>query len=68
MPEMDGPEAAYKIRTLLSEAGFADEDQPYICCVSAYTEEQYKEIALESGMQGFFVKPVQADEMGYLLD
>ena len=55
MPGKDGPQTSIAIRELCKGAGF---DRPYICCVTAYSEAQYKRRALEAGMDKFMVKPL----------
>lgn len=39
MPDCDGCEATRKIRRYLDEQ---DLPQPFICCLTAYTEKEYK--------------------------
>ena len=56
MPEIDGPQTSIAIRELCSDAGI---DRPYICCVTAYSEDEFKRQALKSGMDKFMVKPIQ---------
>ena len=46
MPECDGPTAAKAIRKFLIESGVPRDKQPFICCVSAYSEKVYKNAAL----------------------
>ena len=57
MPDMDGPETARQMRSLLAHH---DAFQPYIICVSAYDTDNYAEITYEAGMDKFFTKPVIA--------
>ena len=57
MPEIDGPSTASEIRSFCEEKGVT---KPYICCVTAYSENHFKKIALASGMDEFFFKPIQA--------
>ena len=55
MPEIDGPSTASEIRSFCEEKGVT---KPYICCVTAYSENHFKQNALASGMDDFFVKPI----------
>ena len=41
MPVVDGPSATSAIRSYLTEVGIAREHQPYICCMSAYSEKNF---------------------------
>ena len=59
MPVMDGPATAMELRRVIAESGI--EEQPYICCCSAYTEDNFIEEAFEAGMDKYFTKPVNAD-------
>ena len=60
MPVMDGPMTAKNLRKLfaasqkLSETG----EYPIIYCCTAYTEATFKQIALDSGMDDFYSKPI----------
>ena len=54
IPEMDGPTCVSKIRSILSKSS----QRPYICCVTAYSEEVYKRNALGNGMDEFMTKPI----------
>ena len=58
MPVCDGPTGSKLIRKVLGLAGIDPEDQPIICCVSAYSQKQYQEVAKASGMDEFLIKPV----------
>ena len=58
MPVCDGPTATKAIREFLTESGYPREKQPIICCVSAYSELNYKNAALDSGMDCFLSKPI----------
>ena len=60
MPEKDGPQTAFDIRSLCEENGV---QKPYICCVTAYSEAHFKTNALESGMDEFIVKPINHDQL-----
>ena len=77
MPGMDGVETAIAIRQALSELkqdlqeqGLLDsqtsemlETQPYICCLTAYTGQNYKEAAMEAGMNDFINKPISSEQI-----
>ena len=60
MPVMDGLETAKEIRQLLQRH---EAYQPYIACCSAYDEDNFKEEAYAAGMDDFFTKPVNANEL-----
>ena len=64
MPELDGPQTAIRIRQVCKEANVA---QPYICCVTAYSEAHYKRSAKEAGMDKLMVKPLQNKQINQLL-
>ena len=60
MPVMDGTVCAKKIRDLLAQHRTV---QPRICCVTAYTDQDFKEKALGVGMDEFMSKPVFKNQM-----
>jgi len=60
MPEKDGPQTASAIRELCEEKGI---NKPHICCVTAYSEAHFRQIAIASGMDDFFVKPIQSSKI-----
>ena len=60
MPIMDGLETAKEIRQLLHRH---EAFQPYIVCCSAYDDDNFKEEAYAAGMDDFFTKPVNANEL-----
>ena len=64
MPELDGPQTAIRIRQVCRDANV---DQPYICCVTAYSEAHYKRSAKEAGMNKLMVKPLQYKQISQLL-
>ena len=64
MPELDGPQTAIRIRQVCKEANV---DQPYICCVTAYSETHYRRHAKEAGMNKLMVKPLQGKQIKQLL-
>ena len=68
MPGMDGPEVAKEIHRLYRESEHVTEAQiPYICCCTAYTDVQFKNIALASGMNHYLNKPVSKEELDQLI-
>jgi len=64
MQGMDGPEVAQKIRFMLDEESIA---QPFICCCTAYVEEQYQKEASASGMDHFLTKPLNDNDIRAIL-
>lgn len=60
MPVMDGPMTATELRRILAASPKLSEtgEHPTIYCCTAYTEATYKQIAIESGMDDFFSKPI----------
>ena len=72
MPGMDGPTVAKEIQKLYQESETVTIDKvPYICCCTAYTSVEFKNKALEAGMDHFLTKPIskqQLDELVTLLD
>ena len=40
---------------------------PYICCLTAYTMQSYKEQAIQSGMNDFITKPISSLQLEDLL-
>ena len=68
MPEMDGPEVAREIAKIYRENPLLQQSQmPFICCCTAYTEAQFRDAALDSGMNHFLSKPISSDELQQLL-
>ena len=61
MPVMDGPTTALELRRVIAASGI--DQQPYICCCSAYTEDNFIEEAFEAGMDNYFTKPVNANDL-----
>ena len=53
MPDMDGPDVCQLIRTLVPP-----ENQPLICCCSAYGGPNFVQKAMNAGMNKFLCKPV----------
>ena len=63
MPEMDGPQVAFALGKLFKASVMMTEDEiPYICCLSAYTEAGFKSKAISSGMNDFMTKPITSEE------
>ena len=58
MPVCDGPKATRKIRAFLTKKGYSSQDQPIICFVTAYQEDQKQKAAQEAGVDLYLVKPV----------
>ena len=67
MPVCDGPTSCKLIIELLDTAGIKREDQPIICCISAYTEKHYSDVVKAAGMETFLIKPVFKDQLHKLL-
>ena len=68
MPEMNGPTAVKKMKKLFERSGFKRDQQPYICCCTAYDEATYKKNAEDVGMDHYMVKPVTNEDLTTLLD
>ena len=58
MPELDGPQTAKIIRQIYSDAG---EPQPYIACVTAYTQQAIHIAALSASIDIVLSKPTTAE-------
>ena len=58
MPECDGPSATVAIREILTKHGIARAEQPFIACLSAYSDKAFKDAALAAGMDCFLTKPI----------
>jgi CheY-like chemotaxis protein len=58
MPEMDGLEAASRIRKLWPAA-----EQPRIIALTAYALEGDRERCLQSGMDGYISKPMKLEDL-----
>ena len=54
MPVCNGLEATKQIRKLTKQARV----NTFVCCLTAYAEDQYKIAAKEAGMDHTFVKPI----------
>ena len=55
MPECDGCESTRQIRRYLDENCLS---QPYICCLTAYTEDSYRKTSKDAGMDTLLIKPI----------
>ena len=44
-----------------------EEELPYICCLSAYSETGYKRQAISAGMNDFMTKPITNEELQKLI-
>ncbi len=69
MPEMTGPMVALEMQRIITESGLviADEDQPYVCCFTAYDKVGFKSSALEAGMHRFLKKPMKDAELNEII-
>ena len=61
MPEMDGPSCVANIRKILSK--LPDVKHVRICCVTAYTSDKFKDVALGVGMDAFLSKPIFKNQL-----
>ena len=57
MPFCNGLESAVMIRQFLRERAPVDK-QPYIVCLTGYTEQKFRDDAQKSGMDYFQAKPI----------
>lgn len=60
MPLIDGIEATDRILEFLKKHGLDLLNfnvSPYICCLSAYTDQTYVDKALQAGMHDYMTKP-----------
>mmetsp|Transcript_36077 Transcript_36077/g.47428 ORF Transcript_36077/g.47428 Transcript_36077/m.47428 type:complete len:115 (-) Transcript_36077:32-376(-) len=64
MPCMNGVETAISIRRIVAEHGFK---QPFICCNSAYTGDDFVQEAIQAGMNAYISKPVKDSDLLDLL-
>ena len=67
MPECNGPESTMLIRKFLKDVGIERNKQPVICCLSAYSEEEFQKKSIESGMDMFLAKPIFKKHINQLL-
>ena len=61
----DGPDVAKSIRHVIKQAGLS---QPFICCCSAYTEDSFKQKALQAGMNDYLTKPVTQERLASIVN
>jgi len=54
MPEMNGLDTTTRVLATYAKYGARP---PIICCLTAYTEKNFKENALKAGMSHFVTKP-----------
>ena len=52
-----GPEVTIQIHKFLRENAI-NLHRPFICCLTSYGDKKYKQEALKSGMDDFYVKPI----------
>jgi len=64
MPQMNGLEASQNVLKLYRKY---NTKPPIICCLTAYTEKNFKENALKSGMKYFITKPADKKSIGEVL-
>ena len=65
MPICNGPKAVEAILQYLSV--YPDMKKPYICCLSAYSNPEYENEALRSGMDKFQAKPIFSNTIEFIL-
>ena len=58
MPSCDGPTAIAAIREYYLNQGILRDRQPFICCLSAYSEKSFKDVSLNAGADCFQTKPI----------
>jgi len=63
MPVMDGISATKKIRKLEFENG----KRPHIIALTAHATEDFKQFAVDSGMNDFIVKPIRRETLQHVL-
>ena len=60
MPMVDGIQATQGILDTVRNRGLDQnnfDESPYICCLSAYTDQTYVDKAMEVGMHDYMAKP-----------
>ncbi len=65
MPICDGPTATREIRGFMSTN--QPNHQPFICCLSAYTEQSFIDRAKEAGSDDYATKPVNMNTLKQIL-
>lgn len=63
MPDLNGPEVCEAIRKMVQEVEGAMIAQPYITCITAYTEDAFYKRAMEAGMNNFLTKPISYEQI-----
>ena len=61
MPVCDGPTATREIKGYLSTN--LPSQQPFICCLTAYTDQSFINAAMEAGSDDFATKPINGDRL-----
>ena len=64
MPFCDGPTATRKIRKYLTKTNYY---YPFICCLTAYTEQSFIDEARAAGFDDFACKPVSKEILTKIL-
>ena len=64
MPQMNGLETAEAILKLYRNY---NKKEPIICCLTAYTEDNFRVNALKAGMKYFVTKPADQKSIGEIL-
>lgn len=70
MPIMNGLETTKEIVKAVKERGLDPKnfnESPYICCLSAYEEQNFVDKAMNAGMHNFMTKPAQHSDLRLLL-
>ena len=65
MPVCDGPTATREIRKYLST--ILPDQQPFICFLSAYTDESFENVAKSAGSDYFACKPICKEKLVEIL-
>ena len=61
MPSMDGCQTTELIRELFKKGDLRYD--PYICALTAYTTQAFKEKAYQSGMNNYLMKPISLKQI-----
>ena len=61
MPIYDRPSATREIRRFLSEN--QPDHQPFICILTAYTDQSYQDMAIKAGSDDFATKPITIETL-----
>ena len=71
MNDISGPETALEITRRLAEFKTNNPEivcqTPYICCLSAYSIREYRDMALANGMHYYALKPISFNSLRQLL-